>query len=68
MNLDRIDSNQESNSDGFFDYIEGYTVQSQSGKIIFPVAEPFGKHLENQIGNPAMLSNMCTRSFMTLRS
>ncbi len=54
MNLDRIDSNQESNSDGFFDYIEGYTVQSQNGKIIFPVAEPFGRHLENQIGNPAI--------------
>lgn len=52
MNLDRIDSNQESNSDGFFDYIEGYTVQSSSGKIIFPVAEPFGSHLENKIGNP----------------
>ncbi|MDE7412186.1 MAG: cell surface protein SprA [Muribaculaceae bacterium] len=52
MNLDRIDSNQESNSDGFFDYIEGYTVQSNSGKIIFPVAEPFGSHLERKIGNP----------------
>lgn len=52
MNLDRIDSNQESNSDGFFDYIEGYTVQSSSGKIIFPVAEPFGAHLERKIGNP----------------
>lgn len=54
MNLDRIDSNQESNSDGFFDYIEGYTVQSSSGKIIFPVAEPFGSHLERKIGNPAI--------------
>ena len=54
MNLDRIDSNQESNSDGFFDYIEGYTVQSNSGKIIFPVAEPFGSHLERAIGNPAI--------------
>ncbi len=54
MNLDRIDSNQESNPDGFFDYIEGYTVQSQSGKIIFPVAEPFGSHLEKKIGNPAI--------------
>lgn len=53
MNLDRIDSNQESNSDGFFDYIEGYTVQSSTGKIIFPVAEPFGSHgTENrQSGN-----------------
>lgn len=54
MNLDRIDSNQESNADGFFDYIEGYTVQSQSGKIIFPVAEPFGEHLARKIGDPAI--------------
>lgn len=54
MNLDRLDSNQESNSDGFFDYVEGYTVQSQNGRIIFPVAEPFGRHLENAIGNPAI--------------
>ncbi len=52
MNLDRIDSNQESNPDGFFDYIEGYTVQSSSGKIIFPVTEPFGSWLESKIGNP----------------
>lgn len=54
MNLDRIDSNQESNPDGFFDFIEGYTVQSTNGKIIFPVAEPFGSHLERKIGSPAI--------------
>ena len=54
MNLDRIDSNQESNPDGFFDYIEGYTVQSQQGKIIFPVAEPFGSNLMKKIGDPAL--------------
>lgn len=54
MNLDRLDSNQESNPDGFFDYIEGYTVISSSAKIIFPVVEPFGKHLERKIGNPVL--------------
>lgn len=54
MNLDRIDSNQESNPDGFFDYIEGYTIISSNGKIIFPVAEPFGSHLAQKIGNPAI--------------
>ena len=54
MNLDRIDSNQESNPDGFFDYIEGYTVQPSNGKIIFPVAEPFGSNLEKKIGNPQL--------------
>ena len=54
MNLDRIDSNEESNSDGFFDYIEGYTVLSSNGKIIFPVVEPFGEHLAKKINNPAL--------------
>ena len=48
MNLDRIDSNEQSNPDGFFDFIEGYTIISSTGKIIFPVAEPFGKHLEEK--------------------
>lgn len=54
MNLDRIDSNEESNPDGFFDFIEGYTVLSQSGKIIFPVVEPFGSHLADKINNPTL--------------
>ena len=54
MNLDRLDSNQESHSDGLFDYVEGYTVQSSSGKIIFPVVEPFGSNLERKIGDPAI--------------
>lgn len=54
MNLDRIDSNEASNPDGFFDYIEGYTILSSQGKIIFPVVEPFGTNLEKKIGNPAL--------------
>ncbi len=54
MNLDRLDSNQASNSDGFFDYIEGYTIQSASGKVIFPVVEPFGSHLAKKINNPEL--------------
>lgn len=54
MNLDRLDSNQASNPDGFFDYIEGYTILSSSGKIIFPVIEPFGSHLAEKIGDPAI--------------
>lgn len=54
MNLDRIDSNQESNPDGFFDFIDGYTILPSQGKIIFPVAEPFGSHLRRQINNDAL--------------
>lgn len=51
MNLDRLDANQESHPDGIYDYIEGYTVQSSNGRIIFPVAEPFGSHLAKVIGD-----------------
>ena len=54
MNLDRLDSNQESNPDGFFDFIEGYTVQSATGKVIFPVVEPFGSHLASKFTDPVL--------------
>ncbi len=45
MNLDRIDSNEQSNPDGFFDFIDGYTIYPSTGKVVFPVVEPFGSHL-----------------------
>ncbi len=51
MGLDRLDSNREGNPDGFFDFIEGYTVQTSTGKVIFPVAEPFGSNLVERIGS-----------------
>lgn len=54
MNLDRLDSNQESNSDGLFDFIDGYTIIPSQGKVIFPVVEPFGRHLRREIGNDAL--------------
>ncbi len=54
MGLDRLDSNQQSASDGFFDFIDGYTIQPATGRVFFPVAEPFGRHLAEQIGNPAV--------------
>jgi len=54
MNLDRIDSNEQSNPDGFFDFIDGYTIYPSTGKLVFPVVEPFGSHLASVIGNPVV--------------
>ncbi|MDL2304927.1 cell surface protein SprA [Bacteroides sp. OttesenSCG-928-D19] len=51
MNLDRLDSRNQPNADGFFDFIDGYTVTSQNGRLFFPVVEPFGSHLRKMIGN-----------------
>ena len=57
MNLDRLDNNSRSNSDGQFDYVEGYTISK--GRIIFPVAEPFGDHLRQWIGDNAIADRYC---------
>lgn len=54
MNLDRLDTKNATNPDGKFDYIEGYTALSSTGRIIFPVLEPFGTHLREKIGNNAI--------------
>ena len=51
MNLDRLDNNQETNPDGFFDFVEGYTILASKGRVFFPVVEPFGSHLKKKIGN-----------------
>ena len=54
MQLDRLDSRNNSSPDGRFDYVEGYTALSSSGRIIFPVLEPFGSYLAEAIGDPAI--------------
>lgn len=51
MNLDRLNSQEEAHSDGFFDFVDGYTILADKGKIVFPVVEPFGSHLREKIGN-----------------
>lgn len=59
MNLDRLDDNQKPNPNGKFDFIEGYTIQAQTGHIIFPVVEPFGDWLREKIGNDAIADKYC---------
>jgi cell surface protein SprA len=54
LNLDNLNSQQDAFPDGQFDFVEGITVLSDRGKIIFPVLEPFGDYLEKQIGDPAI--------------
>ena len=60
MNLDRLDQKHNASPDGRFDFIEGLTVYSSGGKIIFPVLEPFGSHLANALGNdPRLVQKYC---------
>ena len=55
MNLDRLDQKHNTSPDGRFDFLEGLTVYSSSGKIIFPVLGPFGAHLARMLDYDASL-------------
>ncbi len=50
LRLDRMDSKNNPNPDGKFDFVENQTVMSSTGRIIFPVLEPFGQYMDSVIG------------------
>ena len=47
MGADRLDNNNKAHSNGFFDFVEGYTVSN--GRVFFPMAEPFGTGMYNAL-------------------
>jgi len=57
FNFDNADNQNNPNPDGFFDFINGITVDTRNGLIIFPQLEPFGDYLTTQIGNPQIAKN-----------
>lgn len=54
LNLDNVNSQNDANPDGRFDFIPGITIDPSNGKIIFPVLQPFGDYLKKQFGNEAV--------------
>ena len=55
--LDRLDQQGAPNPDGWFDFVDnaatlGGTINSQNGRIFFPVLEPFGSFLNRQLVGP----------------
>lgn len=55
LNLDRLNNQNDPQPDGVFDYVEGYTINSQNGKVIFPVLEPFNDGLRRAFGGDPVL-------------
>lgn len=43
LGADRLDNNNKAHANGYFDFVEGYTVAD--GRVFFPAAEPFGQYL-----------------------
>jgi cell surface protein SprA len=51
FNLDKLNYNNDpqAGGDGFFDFIQGITVDSQNGRLIFTTKEPFGELLFSKL-------------------
>ena len=41
LGCDRLDNNNKAHPNGYFDFVQGYTVSN--GRVFFPTVEPFGK-------------------------
>jgi cell surface protein SprA len=57
LGLDRLDQQGAPNPDGWFDWVDnaattGGTINSQNGRIFFPVLEPFGSYLNRKLIGP----------------
>ncbi len=47
LGADRLDNNMKVHSNGYFDYVSGYTVTN--GRVFFPVVEPFGQNMHDAL-------------------
>ena len=43
LGADRLDNNNKAHSNGYYDYVEGYTVSN--GRVFIPKVEPFGSYM-----------------------
>ena len=48
LGMDKINNQLERIPDGYFDFIDGVTINKTNGRVYFPVVEPFGSYLRNQ--------------------
>ncbi len=55
LGLDQLNSQLDREPDGLFDFVDGITVMAEKGRIIFPVLEPFGRHLLKYITDPEQI-------------
>ncbi len=51
MNLDNLNSFNDPQPDGIFDFVPGTTINPQNGRLIFPVLEPFSTDLAKRFSN-----------------
>ncbi len=63
LGADRLDNNNKPHSNGYFDFVEGYTVSN--GRVFFPVTEPFGKYIYDYLIDKGVSTDKASRYAFT---
>ncbi len=59
LGCDRLDNNNKPHPNGYFDFVEGYTVSN--GRVFFPAAEPFGSKLKTFLLSRGVSADMAEK-------
>ena len=59
LGADRLDNNMKAHSNGYFDFVEGFTVSN--GRVFLPQAEPFGEYLYKALVSKGVPTNVAEK-------
>ena len=59
IGADRLDNNNKANSNGYFDYVDGYTVSN--GRVFFPKVEPFGDDMYSALISKGVAADIASK-------
>ena len=63
LGADRLDNNNKAHSNGYFDFVQGYTVKD--GYVFFPCAEPFGSAIYNKLTENGVSADIAAKYAFT---
>ena len=63
LGADRLDNNNKPHPNGYFDYVDGYTVSN--GRVFFPTVEPFGKTIYDYLVSRGVTAEQASKYAFT---
>lgn len=63
LGADRLDNNNKAHSNGYFDYVEGYTISN--GRVFIPKVEPFGSYMRDYLVKRGMAADKAEKYAFT---
>ena len=63
LGADRLDNNNNAHSNGYYDYVEGYTVSN--GSVFIPKVEPFGSYMYEYLKSKSVTAEQAEKYAFT---